>query len=621
VPRLQQGLPFAGWAAAAALLSSCTTPADAIRALEHRRDASGLAAFADLPDPATRRAAARALGRVQSWASADALIAMTRDPDVRREAVFALGQLGFAETDDRDAAARIVAHLIATLPRSAETVEAVGKLGRIAADEARPWLVEAASHPEAPVRAQAASALMRLTMERPERHAQVADALIALARDGDADVRTRAAYALGRPAEPRAVDVLAAMTGDADRWCRLFAVRGLGRLKARPDAIAAACADPDDLVRAEAVAAAGAAGVPVPEAAYRDPCFHVRAAAVRAAGPEADWKAFWNDPSRTVRLEAVSLLGRRKDSARLAGLASHPDDFVRARVAAAVSELEVLRTLAADPAERVAAAAVEALGPREEAEAWTVVVAALRHPGISVRGGAISALGTRKEARALAPLAECYEASMSREWIEAREGIVDAVAEIEGGRALLEGIATADPAPSVRARAARALGRPVEPRVQAPDRPDLLRSRFARNPRVWLETDKGTMILECFAEEAPAHVASFVSLVERGFYDGLTFHRVVPNFVIQGGDPRGDGWGDAGYNLRDEINAIPYVRGVLGMPKAGKDTGGCQIFLTHTPTPHLDGRYTVFGRVTDGDETIDKIEIGDKILRARVIRP
>jgi cyclophilin family peptidyl-prolyl cis-trans isomerase len=146
----------------------------------------------------------------------------------------------------------------------------------------------------------------------------------------------------------------------------------------------------------------------------------------------------------------------------------------------------------------------------------------------------------------------------------------------------------------------------------------LLEVRFEDDPVVTLVTSKGEIRIRCLAHAAPIHVASFVSLVREGFYDGLTWHRVVSNFVIQGGDPRGDGWGGAGYTLRDEINSSRYGRGSVGMPKAGKDTGGGQIFITHVPTPHLDGNYTVFGQVVSGLDVVDRIEVGDAIIRARV---
>jgi cyclophilin family peptidyl-prolyl cis-trans isomerase len=99
----------------------------------------------------------------------------------------------------------------------------------------------------------------------------------------------------------------------------------------------------------------------------------------------------------------------------------------------------------------------------------------------------------------------------------------------------------------------------------------------------------------------------------------LTFHRVVSGFVVQGLDPRGDGWGTGGIFLRDEINPVPYLAGTVGMPNAGPDTGGCQIFITHVPAPHLDGRYTVLGRVVDGIDVVDALDLGDLCRRVELL--
>jgi cyclophilin family peptidyl-prolyl cis-trans isomerase len=99
----------------------------------------------------------------------------------------------------------------------------------------------------------------------------------------------------------------------------------------------------------------------------------------------------------------------------------------------------------------------------------------------------------------------------------------------------------------------------------------------------------------------------------------VVFHRVVPNFVIQGGDPRGDGWGGPGYTIRSEFSPIPFDAGVIGMASAGKDTEGSQWFVTHSPQPHLDGRYTVFGRVTGGLDVVHKIQVDDRIFDITLI--
>lgn len=142
--------------------------------------------------------------------------------------------------------------------------------------------------------------------------------------------------------------------------------------------------------------------------------------------------------------------------------------------------------------------------------------------------------------------------------------------------------------------------------------------RFAKNPIVAIETSKGRITLELFIEEAPFTVQNFVKLAEQRFYDGLTFHRVVSNFVIQGGDPKGDGSGGPKRSIRSEFTRRRFERGVIGMASAGKDTEGSQFFIMHSHHPHLDGRYAAFGLVKSGFETLDKIEIGDKILSVKV---
>jgi cyclophilin family peptidyl-prolyl cis-trans isomerase len=106
---------------------------------------------------------------------------------------------------------------------------------------------------------------------------------------------------------------------------------------------------------------------------------------------------------------------------------------------------------------------------------------------------------------------------------------------------------------------------------------------------------------------------AIATLVRKKFYDGLTFHRIVPNFVVQGGDPRGDGWGGPGFALRSEFGMGHYERGTVGIASSGKDTEGSQFFVTHSHQPHLDGRYTIIGTVTAGMEVIDRLQIGDRI--------
>lgn len=137
------------------------------------------------------------------------------------------------------------------------------------------------------------------------------------------------------------------------------------------------------------------------------------------------------------------------------------------------------------------------------------------------------------------------------------------------------------------------------------------------NPRVLMKTNKGDMVLELYQADAPGTVKNFLDLINKGFYNGLSFHRVIANFMIQGGCPRGDGTGGPGYKIKCEINPNKHVRGTLSMAHAGKDTGGSQFFICHSPQSHLDGVHTVFGRVIEGLEVVDAIRGGDKMTEVK----
>ena len=132
--------------------------------------------------------------------------------------------------------------------------------------------------------------------------------------------------------------------------------------------------------------------------------------------------------------------------------------------------------------------------------------------------------------------------------------------------------------------------------------------------RVMIETNKGNIILELFVDNAPGTVSNFIKLMNEGYYDNKYFHRVVPQFVIQGGCPRGDGWGSLNWTQRSEFSHYTgFETGTIGIASAGKDTEGVQFFITHCPTPFLDGRYTAFGQVTQGMNVVQQIRIGDVI--------
>ncbi len=132
-----------------------------------------------------------------------------------------------------------------------------------------------------------------------------------------------------------------------------------------------------------------------------------------------------------------------------------------------------------------------------------------------------------------------------------------------------------------------------------------------------INTDKGTIRVDLFDQDAPTTVQNFVDLAQKGFYDGLTFHRVIPNFMIQGGCPNGTGTGGPGYTIKCEINGHKHEAGTLSMAHRGRDTGGSQFFICHSPQPHLDGIHTTFGQTQDMD-VVNAIRQGDKIVSIQI---
>ncbi|HUF64105.1 MAG TPA: peptidylprolyl isomerase [Verrucomicrobiales bacterium] len=139
--------------------------------------------------------------------------------------------------------------------------------------------------------------------------------------------------------------------------------------------------------------------------------------------------------------------------------------------------------------------------------------------------------------------------------------------------------------------------------------------------RIQMKTDRGDIEAALFAEGVPVTVANFLNLASRGYYDGVTFHRVIPNFMVQGGDPTGTGRGGPGYQFEDEFR--PHLKhdraGVFSMANSGPHTNGSQFFITHGPQPHLDHRHSVFGRVTEGQDVVDAIRQGDALVAIEIL--
>lgn len=152
------------------------------------------------------------------------------------------------------------------------------------------------------------------------------------------------------------------------------------------------------------------------------------------------------------------------------------------------------------------------------------------------------------------------------------------------------------------------------------DNPPAMQIDTQKTYRVTIETNRGEMELELYPEHAPKTVNNFVFLAQEGFYDGIVFHRVISDFMTQGGDPTGTGRGGPGYKFEDEVaeNPLRHETAVISMANSGPNTNGSQFFITHSPQPHLNGMHTVFGKVVEGQEIVDAIQQGDRMVKVMV---
>jgi cyclophilin family peptidyl-prolyl cis-trans isomerase len=584
-------------------------------------------------DVEVRQMAAFALGLIGHASARAALLKALDDPEpiVQGRAAEALGLIG--DRADADAVSGIVRRNAAT-----------GALGAIEPDDL--------SYPLAPpVEA------VRLGLYALVRLGSY-EALAAAALDAKGQPISRwwpVAYALQRLGDARAVQTLLTLLNTPGRYTAAFAARGLGTTKATQAAatlrglIEQRRADPAVLVQAlRALASIGdRAAMPalIKFIADRGGDANLRIEAMTTYGTLADADSvdvlieLIADPHPIVRGTALRTLARVDPDvfvATLAGLEPDRDWTVRVAEAGALGtlpgdrSLPRLSALLQDPDQRVVPAAIAALAASRPAGVEKLLIERLKADDFAVRAAAAAALGTLKATTAVPALIDAYKSALGDSTYGARAAALAALTAIEPatGRQLLQG-ALADPEWALRVRAAALLqeqgapppgdairpagaGRPVDdPAWQA-----LLTPQFS--PHAFIDTDKGTIEIELAVLDAPITVDNFITLGRKGFFNGVAIHRVVPDFVVQDGDPRGDGEGGPGYTIRDELNQRPYLRGTVGMALDWEDTGGSQFFITHAPQPHLDARYTVFGHVVNGMDVVDRLVIGDIVRGVRV---
>jgi cyclophilin family peptidyl-prolyl cis-trans isomerase len=336
-------------------------------------------------------------------------------------------------------------------------------------------------------------------------------------------------------------------------------------------------------------------------------------------------------------MRALARVDPETFTATLSGLDADPDWTVRAAQAAALGSLPEgqgfarLSAMAGDSDVRVVPAVLAGLAASKAPGAAALIRARLTAPDFMARAAAAQALVEIKATDAAADLRTAYAASAADSAYVARAAMLGALVQLDpaGSRPLLDE-ALKDKDWAVRVRAADLLrDQKVTEGVAAAMRPATAGEAVDSpawtatvappySPRAFIETDKGVVEIELAVLDAPLTSRNFMSLARKGFYDGVAFHRIVPDFVVQGGDPRGDGEGGPGYTIRDELNQRPYLRGTVGMALDWRDTGGSQFFITHSPAPHLDARYTVFGHVVSGMEVVDQLRPWDVIRRVRI---
>jgi len=622
-----------------------------------------LTTLASDSDPRIRRRAALAIGRVGLAEGAGAVkpLLADADPDVRQMAAFALGLLA-----DKASVPELTAALQDADPRvrgrAAEALGLIGDTGSAAAvgqmvsgyvkagaiasiapDDER-W----GASPEADAVRLGLFALVRQKGYEP---------LAAAIQDGSGRVSGwwPVAYALRRVNDPRAAPLLRQLAATPGRYTRAFAAAGLGAAK---DAASVPLlksmldgARGDVAISASAIRALAQIGSPdgaapiiaVLSAEKTDPNVALEAvsalAALRSEAGLPYVQDLVTDDWPTMRAAAIrgcAAIDPAGFPTLLSGMEPDPHWIVRAAIADALGSMPAsfavarLRVMLDDADKRVVPDVLNSLTKLKAPGVDEILLAQIKAADIGIRASAARNLGTLRPAGGAAVLRDAYRAWLADQNTDAREAALDAVARYgaaEAGETVKA--ALADPDWAMRLHAATLLRsldpsvestmaiRPVPAKPIAPyDSPELAKPAYS--PHAFIETAKGTIEIELTVLDAPQTVQNFVSLARKGFFNGLQIHRVVPNFVVQDGDPRGDGSGGPGYSIRDELNDRPYLRGTVGMALSAPDTGGSQFFITQSPQPHLDAKYTAFGHVVNGMDVVDRLQQLDVIDRIRI---
>jgi len=610
-------------------------------------------------DVSVRAMAAFALGEIESETAANALMAVLKNQtgpaEVRARAIEALGKIAAALPREQEPRQReLGAAIIEALNSTDQSTILLGLTAALRSRPANagPVIAKSLTHPNARVRADAANALARLRLKDGN------DQLRKLvASDPDPIVRANAARVLGVTEDKQSFDTLLAKAiGDSDSRVRVSAIRALASLKdpraAEPllkrsvelnETLEIATTLGRLLAQKEDQAAIAWLRKINEQGNHTAP--EVELAFVRIA-PATYVAQFGSGDEARKEVQRTILLNWRAASGIAAGLgevAALPDTTPnKAELAATAQSLLralldyrnsglTINTLVAVHSEYAIPDVLRSLAAFKPQDLASVAIAQMKESDVIIRGTAADLLGDLPPSEEITrALAAAWPQAANDTLNDAALSILDTLGKQKTPAAndlIKEALKSGDPL--IRRRAVALLKAngagdfssqigTVQTRNTEADYKRAL-ARIGKSTRAVVTTSKGSFTIDLLPDVAPLTVDNFVQLAQRDYFRNITIHRVVPNFVIQDGDPRGDGNGGPGYQIRCEINQMPYDRAAVGMALSGKDTGGSQWFVTHSPQPHLDGGYTVFGRVVMGMDVVDRIVRGD-VIQSVVIK-
>ncbi len=593
------------------------------------------------PDSLVRLRAVKALGRIGAREASEHVAEALTDSveTIRKEAAFALGLIGSTDAlvaitakfdSERAAAVRIA------------MIEALGRMNDLVVVAS---LTKYIADPDPAIRSAVARAFAHLPGNGR------IDDLAGMTRDSIADVRAMATYALMRTGNSSSFGRLRWLLKDTDPLVRHFAARALGvlgdsnSLSQLTDRLRR---EENDIVRISLIRSIAQVGDRRALKALLNiltdkNSIHVQAEAIRALGRlklskgMTRLKPYLDDKNTTLKTAAIAAIARMNPKyfiSRLDHFLDESNYYVKSSMIDGLSQIKsdtarsILSGFLDDPDGRIRRQTLSSLADPTFGNIRTLVANALDDNDFTVQVTAIEMICSARDSNMINRLVDLYREHASDPDPDIRLAVVHGfgawIDSTSPDQTILKTLNKAldDRNYHVRESAIAAFDKigvdkrdrlgTYDSRITSENYADIY-ERYNSNPTATIKTNRGNIKIKLLYNIAPKTVVNFVDLATSGFYNNKTWHRVIPAFVIQDGCPRGDGWGGPGYSIRSEFNMEQYTRGAVGMAHSGKDTGGSQFFIAHATLPHLDGGYTLFGRVVSGMRVVNRIEVGDSI--------